>query len=398
MVGKRNTALIKYAPIMVILAAWFPQLAYRQLVAEKPFAVVDASVASLIIFAIGSYIIGAMVGKTVNRKYLWLSLVDPKQPELQVVPIGTTTVYRKFRLVLIFLALAFFFKTFALQIISGVDMAALRDEALSDWNEGGVLVKLAAVGANGLACSLLLCISLQYRMTQRVDVFLVVLFLCVCIAAYARTLLLIGVFILLIRLIANHKSPVILASKLLLGFVFLFLLLAVFGKSHSDANAGALDLLIKHAEVYFFGGVAGLNTFASTGEPFYNSTLSVPRFLHGFLSIKGDLPPQYFDFVETPVPLNVYTAIYPPLHDFGIIGVLFFFFIYGLVTATSCRKFVVTDSYVWQVTAGFLLYATAMSIFDDQFIRALPVFLIFVFFTLCFSLLQRKFEKVDRIY
>lgn len=393
MVGKRNIALIKYAPIMVILAVWFPQLLYRQLVAEKPFASVDAAVASLIIFAIGSYVIGAVVGKTVTRRYLWLSLTESEESKHQGASVEATAIYKKFRLLLVFLAFGFFLKTFALQIISGVDMAALRDEALSDWNEGGILVKLAAVGANGLACLLLLCISLQYRMIQRLDVFLIILFLCVCIAAYARTLLLIGVFILLVRLVANHKSPIVLTLKILLGFVFLFLLLAVFGKNNSDANAAAMDLLIKHAEVYFFGGVAGLNTFALTGKPLYNSTLSVPRFLHGFFSIKGDLPPQYFDFVETPIPLNVYTAIYPPLHDFGVIGVLFFFFFYGLVTATSCRKFAVTDSYVWQVTAGFLLYATAMSIFDDQFIRALPVFLIFVFFALCFSLMRGKFEK-----
>ena len=196
----------------------------------------------------------------------------------------------------------------------------------------------------------------------------------------------------MIRLIADHAAPIKLVIKLLSGFVFLFLLLAFYGKDNSASEGSIFVILMGHAEVYFFGGVAGLNNFFTFGEPRYNAMLSVPRFVQGLLPMTGTMPPQYFDFVETPLPLNVYTAIYPPFHDFGVGGVIILFFLYGGFSAAACRKFSETDSYLWQVVAGFLLYATAMSIFDDQFIRALPVFLIFVSAALLFNSLRTKFE------
>lgn len=388
---KRNDALIQVAPIAIILVAWIPQVAYRLLAYNTPFSDVAVGVYGLIALAIFCYVLGAFVGKKVDRVYLLLK-VPQTRSMLPLNVIAATDFYKKFRLVVIALSLAFFLNKFLLQVLSGVNMAALRDDALAEWSEGGFLVKLIAVGINALACLLLLCISLEHRAQRKVKLWLVLLFVCVCLAAYARTLLLIGLFILMIRLIADHAAPIKLVIKLLSGFVFLFLLLAFYGKDNSASEGSIFVILMGHAEVYFFGGVAGLNNFFTFGEPRYNAMLSVPRFVQGLLPMTGTMPPQYFDFVETPLPLNVYTAIYPPFHDFGVGGVIILFFLYGGFSAAACRKFSETDSYLWQVVAGFLLYATAMSIFDDQFIRALPVFLIFVSAALLFNSLRTKFE------
>jgi oligosaccharide repeat unit polymerase len=390
--NKRNYSLIRFAPIAIIFAAWVPQGLYRFFVDNTPFAKIATAVYGLVGVAIICYVCGALIGRRVDRSYLLLRAYRSSNVTAPIEILSPSPLYKKFRLVIVALALAFFLNAFLLQVLSGVDMSALRDDALSEWSEGGVLVKLMAVGVNALACLLLLCISLEHRSYKRINLALVLLFVFVCLAAYARTLLLIGLFILMLRMIATHSAPIRLVIKLMSGFVFLFLLLAFFGKDNSANENGVVDILLGHAEVYFFGGVSGLNNFFLNGEPQYNSTLSVPRFIQGIIPIFGEPPPQYFDFVETPLPLNVFTAIYPPFHDFGVMGVVILFFVYGVVTAAACRKFATTDSYVWQVVAGFLLYATAMSIFDDQFIRALPVFLIFVSAAVIFKLLQPIFE------
>lgn len=393
MVDKRNYSLIQTAPIAMIFGAWIPQAVYRFLVQSTPFSEVAAAVYWLIVLAIFCYVCGAYVGQKVDRVYLLLKAPILVRSAAFVGGVWPSRLYAKFRFIVIIFAIAFFLNKFLLPIFTGVNMAALRDDALTEWSEGGFLVKLMAVGVNFLACLLLLCISLEHKTYRKVNLLLVLLFVFVCLAAYARTLLLIGLFILMIRLIADHKAPIKLVVKLFFWFFSIFLLLSFYGKDNSANDGGVFSILMGHAEVYFFGGVAGLNHFYTFGEPRYNALLSVPRIVQLGMPITSALPPQYFDFVETPLPLNVYTAIYPPFHDFGIIGVTILFFLYGGITAIACRKFATTDSYVWQVVAGFLLYATAMSIFDDQFIRALPVFLIFISAAIFFNALKSKFES-----
>jgi len=68
---------------------------------------------------------------------------------------------------------------------------------------------------------------------------------------------------------------------------------------------------------------------------------------------------------------------------FGGIGVFIFLEFYGLLSTAACVLFVRTGKFLWQVIAGFTVYATAMSIFDDQFLRGLPVFLILAFLPGC---------------
>lgn len=388
--NKRNYTLIQRAPLMIILGAWIPQALYRCFVSNIPFMELEFFVAALIFLAIASYLVGAFLGGKIDRKFLLLRLERPQASfGVGISPSGK---YKIFRFLVALLAIIFAFTNVVYPLLSGGDIAAMRDVALDEWSEGGFVSKLSAFLVNSLACFVLLCISFDYRVNRKVNWYLSILFVFVCLAAFARTLLLIGLFILLIRFASDHKSPIKLFLKLIGGFIALFLFLSVFAKDNSANEGGALDIVLAHIEVYFFGGVAGLNTFVVNGDPTYNAILSIPRFVQNLLPLSTAMPPQYFDFVETPVPLNVFTAIFPPYHDFGVAGVVVLFFLYGMIAAAACRKYAATDSFIWQVFAGFMLYATAMSIFDDQFIRALPVFLIFIFSAMVFRALQRNFE------
>ena len=274
-------------------------------------------------------------------------------------------------------------------MLQGADVSNMRDMALSEWSEGGYFIKLFAIGVNSLACTIVLFASFEYELKRKVNYLLLILFIMVCIASYARTMLLIGLFIFVIRLASDLEHPIKTIVMSVLGFIAIFLFLGLTAKDNSDLNETALNILKLHAEVYFFGGVAGLNNYIINSDPQYQSILTIPRFVQDAIPIGTAMPPQYFDFVNTPVPLNVFTAIFPPLHDFGYLGVVGLFFVYGLTTAIACKKFVGNHSYFWQVCAGFLLYASAMSIFDDQFIRGLPVLLIFVAVSLIFKSIYR---------
>lgn len=386
--SKTNSPFIAYAPIATLAAFWLPQGVYRLVTPEVPFAPLETWTILAIALALLSFIIGCLLGR-----FFPLVVWHPRratQEQHTQPPIAQPQLakgYLFLRAAAFCVAALFFYSRILHPILGGIDLAALRQESLESWADGSVIERFAAIGMNALACLLLLFVSYELKHCKRINPALVFAFLLVAIGAYARTILVIGMFIILLRVVKQQANWVSLAAKAGVLFILLFVLVGLVTKTDSTSDESAGHLAIAHAEIYFFGGVAGLNTFIQSGTPTYeNSILSIPRFLQALSPFAPESPPPpYYDFVETPIPLNVFTSIYPPLHDFGLIGVSVLFIIYGLGSTWCCRKFAATDSYFWQVVAGFLLYSTAMSVFDDQFLRGLPVLLMFAATALLFS-------------
>lgn len=386
--SKTNSPFIAYAPIATLAAFWLPQGIYRLVTPEVPFAPLETWTILAIALALLSFIIGCLLGR-----FFPLVVWHPRQATEEQhtqTPVAQPQLaqgYLFLRAVAFCVAVLFFYNRILHPILGGIDLAALRQEGLESWADGSVIERFAAIGMNALACLLLLFVSHELKHRKRINPALVFAFLLVAIGAYARTILVIGMFIILLRVVKQQSNWVSLAAKAGVLFILLFVLVGLITKTDSTSDESTAHLAIAHAEIYFFGGVAGLNTFVQSGTPTYeNSILSIPRFLQALSPFAPELPPPpYYDFVETPIPLNVFTSIYPPLHDFGLIGVSVLFTIYGLGSTWCCRKFAATDSYFWQVVAGFLLYSTAMSVFDDQFLRGLPVLLMFAATALLFS-------------
>lgn len=376
--SKESTWLVTLAPVGVMLSVWMVQIFYYEIWGATIFNPVSITTWGVVAAGMFGYAMSAGI----------CSVLTPSIQERPVVYISSSFIY--FKNICFVFACVVILKDLLLPVLYGASVSELRNQVLDEWVAGGIWPRINAILLNGLCCFIILIISLMYEAKKRLSFFWILLFACLCVACFSRTLLLIGMSIILLRVLLQARNPIRMILFALISFVCLFLVLAWLMKDKSPGNEAVTDVLVHHLQIYFFGGVSGLNYFVEMDAPKYNSLLTVPRFLQVILPTGFDLPPSFFDFVETPGTLNVFTSMFPPYHDFGVLGVLSFFVLYGAVSTIACVKFVKTNKAIWQVIAGFFLYATTMTIFDDQFLRGLPVILILIFFAWIFDKIRAK--------
>lgn len=377
--SKKATWLVIFAPLSVMLLVWAIQLLYYEVFGNSIFNPVSLETWGVVSLGVFGFTIGA----------LSVSIFAGGTPAISSPDQGRG--FGGFKFVCFSLALFVIVNNLLLPVFSGISVSELRNQALEDWTAGGIGPRINAVLLNGLCCFIILIISRIYEQNKKVSFFWIVLFAILCVACFARTLLLIGMSIILLRVLLQGKNPIRMIVLSLLGFVMVFMVLAWLMKDDASGDESLEQVLIHHLQIYFFGGISGLNHYVMENTPSYNSILTVPRFLQFLLPGELEFPPSFYDFVETPGTLNVFTSMYPPYHDFGLVGVALFFLFYGACSTVACILFVKTNKAVWQTIAGFLIYATTMTIFDDQFLRGLPVLLIFVFFAVIFDWLRYAF-------
>lgn len=377
--SKESTWLVTLAPMGVMFSVWMAQIFYYGIWGATIFNPVSISTWGVVAVGMFGYAVSAGI----------CSVLTSSIQEKPAVYLSSGFVY--FKNICFVLVCVVILKNLLLPILYGASVSDLRNQALHEWVAGGMWPRINAILLNGLCCFVILIISLMYEVNKKLSFFWIFLFVCLCVAGFSRTLLLIGMSIILLRVLLQARNPIRIILCSLISFVCLFLVLAWLMKDKAPGNETVSDVVVHHLQIYFFGGVSGLNYFVEMDAPKYNSLLTVPRFIQAALPTGLDLPPSFFDFVDTPGTLNVFTSMFPPYHDFGILGVLCFFVLYGAISTIACVKFVKTNKAIWQVIAGFLLYATAMTIFDDQFLRGLPVILIFIFFSWVFDNIRAKF-------
>lgn len=376
--GKKNTWLVTLAPMCVMFLVWCVQFIYYEIIGNSVFNSVSLGTWGIAWVGVFGYVIGALI----------CSVFTVQGNEESVVYFNRSFYYLK--CVCLILAVAVILNNLVLPVLNGVSVSALRNQAIDEWTSGSIGPRVNAVLLNGLCCFIVLLISLMYEVNKKLSFFWVAVFAVLCVACFSRTLLLIGLSILLLRVLLQGEKPLRMIFFSLLCFVVLFLVLAWVMKDKTPGNESPTDVLLHHLQIYFFGGVSGFNYYVINEQPNYNSLLTVPRFIQALLPLDLDFPPSFYDFVETPGTLNVFTSMFPPYHDFGVLGVLLFFLMYGSISTVACVRFVKTNKSTWQVMAGFFIYATVMTIFDDQFVRGLPVILIFIFFARIFDSIRSK--------
>lgn len=382
---QKNTWLVTFSPLSVLLLAWGFQWIYYEVIGTSVFNPILAATWAAVFLALAGYTLGSLMVVVCTREARW-------QPDFRL-----KRNFFYFKSACFILTMLVVFNNLMIPIAAGHSVSELRNHAIDEWTEGGLTPRIMAILMNGLACAVLFVISINYEIKNKFSFFWVSVYFVLCIACFSRTLLLIGMAIILLRVLLQGKNPLRFIFISLLSFIVLFLALAWLMKDHLPGEDSMVDVLIRHVEVYFFGGVSGLNYYVQYDSPNYNTLLTMPRFIQGLFSMQMEMPPSYFDFVETPGTLNVFTSIFPPYHDFGGVGVFIFFAVYGLLSTAACVLFVRTGKFLWQVIAGFTVYATAMSIFDDQFLRGLPVFLILVFFASLLDLIRGRMGRVVQV-
>lgn len=370
--GNKNRALIESLPIICILLVWIPQYAYRAFYQDRTFYEFDSGVYFLISSAVLSYILGCFTSKFITK------IIFVEYNILSIGDISST--YRKSIVfyVLAFISFYFIYISLISVYISGSTISAARDISLENWAKGGFLFKINSILINVTIAMMVSHVISSYNMDKKIPFVSIFLFILLTVSAYSRTHLLIGLSIIAICIIKDRKNPINIALRFFMLFIGLFMILSIVTKDNSSSTLGTLENALNQLEIYFFAGTAGFDYYYSTGFPSYNTLLTIPKVVHSILPLPMDMPPSYFEFVDTTPPINVFSSIYPPYHDFGSTGVVIMFFVYGFIATTACILYCRTGKLVSLIVAGFFVYSTLMSVFDDQFLRGLPVFLMFV--------------------
>lgn len=374
MVSKENGLLIERLPVLCLLAVWAPQYIYRIFYDARLFFQFDGTIYILMTCAIAAYVAGAFFIQRVSNLF-------ERQAHLRPLRVHSSISDHRYNIVFLILLIfssLFIYLNLISVYLSGQSLSEARNLSLEDWSSGGFSVKANAVFINVVLAMMIAAIASSYQKNQKLSWIAIILFILLTVAAYSRTHLLIGLTVIALAVIKIHQNPFGIMFKVFVSFLSLFMILSIVTKDNSSSTLGSLEIAVTQLEIYFFGGVAGLDFFNAINFPSYNTMLTIPKVIHTILPLPMEAPPSYYDFVDTTPPINVFSAIYPPFHDFGMLGVFIFFFIYGLSATFACRRYVRTNGIVWLIVASFFVYCTLMSVFDDQFIRGLPVFLMFV--------------------
>ena len=389
MASSPSNRLSEYLPLLAFVAAWLLQLAYFLGYSSRLFFTYGFGILFLVILAVASYVAGFIawkilpIARPVARREQSLSLAD----------LQTAKILMRITVVM---AIVLITINILLPLARGISLSGARELALESWESGDVITRIVAIAANVTVAFSLMVIIDWIGAKERFPLFLVALFVLLTIAIYSRAHLLLGLSIISTKWISQSKYRFSFIFLVFMLFAALFSILSVVASVGSADRGGGIEDAFKSIEVYTFGGVAGFEFYYATGIPQYKSLLTVPRFMYSIIPSLGSLPPSYFPFIDTIPPINVFSALYPPYHDFGIYGLIIFFFFYGGISALAAFAFQLKRSRYLCVLSGFLLYAALISPFDDQFIRGLTVLILMmagvILYGTSFRLLRSRLE------
>ena len=255
----------------------------------------------------------------------------------------------------------------------GISFTEIRNDLIDSVTANDRMVIYISYIHYAVALACLLAIAYADRLKIEVVIFIAVSGLLASFLTYGRNILLlyfmsIGVILYFQNLISKK-----IALTALIGFIFFFFAFAYFmGKG--GAKAGWIENIAWNFKVYILGGIAAFNSYVEFGEPNNLGPVLLPKFITGifFISDAQNQPAsKFFPFVETPLPVNVYTAFFPWYHDAGIVGVLIGFFLIGLVSMYLFSKRYKSRLNLFAFSIS--LYPLVMIIFEEQYFRAYPL-------------------------
>jgi oligosaccharide repeat unit polymerase len=153
-----------------------------------------------------------------------------------------------------------------------------------------------------------------------------------------------------------------------LAFLLLFFALAVFfekGEKESIESS-----VVWNAQVYAMSSLACFNNYIVTGNQEIPGGALLPnpaRNILGNLEINLPPKPALLPFAVVPVNCNTYTALFPLMHDGGLIGILLGAFIIGIIHQYLYRKYRSSNNPIWWYAFSISLYPLIMSIFEDSY-------------------------------
>jgi oligosaccharide repeat unit polymerase len=286
------------------------------------------------------------------------------------------------------------------QIISiffsgSISLGALRSDLIASAanNDRGVIFKLYLHYAFVLGS--LLSLAYASLLSRRILIVVVVAGLLAGLLTYGRNILLLYVLSTGVLLYSQKIVSVKMLVLMFLSFVCIFFLLA-FYMEKGDVDGGVLENIAWNFKVYLLAGFAAFNSYIKSNEPDIAGLLLVPNVLKDLLSYFGaelELTPAVFPFVETPLPTNVYTALFPWYHDAGIFGLSLGFLFIGCFTTYLYLKR--RRSRVNLFLYSLCLYPLVMMIFEEQYVRAYTLWALVAILLLAFFILESPFIRAS---
>ncbi len=384
MAGPAPNRLNSYLPLLAFATVWSLQLLYFLGYQDRVFYTYGFGILNVILLTIFAYVVGFLGYKLVP--------VGKRDATREAPRIDDRAFGMLSRITLILSAFLIVMNIFV-PLAQGISLSVARELVLEDWAEGSALTRIVAILANVTIAFSLMTVIDRIDQKRRFPILYVLLFILLTIAAYSRAHMLLGLSIISVKWLSRSRYKLSYILGIFILFAMLFSILSVVTSVGSADRGSGVEDMLRSMEIYTFGGVAGFDFYYSTGYPEYPSNLTIPRFVYSILSGLGNPPPSYFPFVDTTPPINIFSAIYPPYHDFGLVGVGGFFFIYGLVSAMVSDTFARTKSRYLCVFAGFVLYATLMSPFDDQFIRGLTTLILLMAGVILYTGIYRLYDR-----
>jgi len=151
-------------------------------------------------------------------------------------------------------------------------------------------------------------------------------------------------------------------------FLLLFFALAVFfekGEKESIERS-----VVWNAQVYAMSSLACFNNYIATGNQEIPGGALLPNPVREILSkIEINLPlkPALLPFATVPVDCNTYTALFPLMHDGGLVGILLGALMIGVIHQYLYRKYKSSNNPIWWYAFSISLYPLVMSIFEDSY-------------------------------
>ncbi|MHA6907078.1 O-antigen polymerase [Ralstonia pseudosolanacearum] len=254
----------------------------------------------------------------------------------------------------------------------------------------------AAIGAYYSSSLLVVFVVYLFSMASRYSAgFLAVAFTSALMAAIlssGRTLLLLLFIAVPVSLYIQNRIRFRIMVLAIFIFVCAFLGLALLNEK-GDSSYGVYSQISWNLKIYLLNGLACFNHFVVEDFPRFDGSVLLPNLLRKLLGVNGDPSPLVLPFVETPLPGNVYTALYPWYHDGGVAGVVVGFFCIGFLSQYlyNGRRKSASLTFYYSLSA----YALIMTIFQDQYIQAYPLWVMAVFSVIITSALSPRavFER-----
>jgi oligosaccharide repeat unit polymerase len=356
------TSLI-ISPSFILLSIWSLQF-FGYFFLEEQFDPINNYTWIIVLVGIVSFLFGA----------LFCSLLFPVKIAYNYDPINYDAIKLSYYIFLpIYIVFAFIP---SLNIfISGGSLEGIREMLITNTIERDVTTVYSTY-LNYLAVLYSIYIinySNGYSKTFLYFVFLVGLF--AGISTLGRSIILLMIIACIISLFIQKKISfkiiIIICIILLISFLGFALLLNKGGQNSIWEN------LIWNFNTYIFSGLSCFNYYVVYNEPYFEDGLLLPNFIRILLenfNFNLEKSPTFLPFIQIPSDSNVYTIFYPWYHDLGILGVVMSFFLMGnIFQYLFNRRY---SSLICRYFYSLSVYSIIMSIFDEQIIRAYPLWIL----------------------